>query len=134
MQPNEKIIVSEYYAECEEDDFNRGIIGGGSSWTNQECAVHGKFDTIKDALKAVCDRNGFTFDIKGWEINDFDEFERKFVTDIMVDGINCEATKNEIELWKEGEKRLWNCRLTVWLGVQTEARELTEDEISGWNK
>lgn len=36
--------------------------------------------------------------------------------------------KGEIEKWKRGEMRLWDCTLNVYLGVCAE-RDLTESEV-----
>ena len=47
----------------------------------------------------------------------------------MVDADNCEATRSEIEEWKAGRTRLWNCQISVYLGVCAE-RDLTLEEIA----
>ena len=51
----------------------------------------------------------------------------RFDSDFMVDNENCEANEYDIEKWKAGEKKLYACRLHVWLKVQTE-RDLTPTE------
>ena len=134
MTANEYIVVDCYCADCCEDVYDKGEVGETtSSWTNKELPVKGRFKTVEDALKAVCEANYFDFDIKGW-LNwgeNFGEDYGRFDCDFMVDNENCEANEYDKEKWKAGEKKLYACRVHVWLKVQTE-RDLapTECEIA----
>lgn len=81
--------------------------------------------------------NSFSFDAKEYEIADSDEIlntiesyfdslgydcnatsdgfveEDRFSYNVLVDSDNCEASSNEIELWKKGEMTLYNSSISV---------------------
>lgn len=132
MKADEKIAVKHYSAEVTEDVFDRGEVGHTYlAWSSRDVPVNGRFDTIEDALKAVCEANCFRF-IPENCLNfgkEMGEEVGRFDISVMVDVNNSEATPSEIEAWKHGRKRLWVCELIVHLGVCAE-RDLTFEEIA----
>ena len=131
MNANEQIYVKSYAAYTTEDVFDRGEIGlTHCAWTSRGNPVNGRYDTIEDALKAVCDANCFDY-LPANCLNfgkDMPEEAGRFDISVMVDADNCEATKSEIEAWKQGRKRMWVCQVSVNLGVCAE-RDLTPEEL-----
>ena len=132
MNPNEQIYVKSYTAYTTEDIFDQGEVGATlCAWSSRDNPVDGRFDTIEDALKAVCEANCFDY-VPANCLNfgkDMPEEAGRFDISVMVDADNCEATKSEIEEWKAGRKRLWACQVSVYLGVCAE-RDLTPEEIA----
>ena len=132
MNANERIYVKSYAAYTTEDVFAQGEVGKTQcAWTSSDNPVDGRFDTIEDALKAVCEANFFDY-VPANCLNygkDMPEEAGRFDIAVMVDSDNCEATASEIEEWKAGRKRLWSCQLSVYLGVCAE-RDLTFEEIA----
>ena len=132
MDANERIYVKHYAAYTTEDVFDQGEVGKTCcAWTSSDNPVDGRFDTTEDALKAVCDANCFDY-VPANCLNfgkDMPEEAGRFDISVMVDADNCEATKSEIEAWKQGRKRLWACQVSVYLGVCAE-RDLTPEEIA----
>ena len=132
MNPNEQIYVKSYTAYTTEDVFDRGEIGlTCCAWSSRDNPVSGRFATIEDALKAVCEANCFDY-VPANCLNfgkDMPEEAGRFDISVMVDADNCEATKSEIEAWKQGRKRLWACQVSVYLGVCAE-RDLTPEEVA----
>ncbi len=132
MDANERIYVKYYAAYTTEDVFAQGEVGKTCcAWTSSDNPVDGRFDTIEDALKAVCEANCYDY-VPANCLNygkDMPEEAGRFDIAVMVDADNCEATPSEIEEWKAGRKRLWSCQLSVYLGVCAE-RDLTPEEIA----
>ena len=131
MNPNEKIYVKSYIAYTTEDIFDRGEVGlTRCAWTSSDNPVIGRFDTIDDALKAVCDANCFDYVPANCHNvgRDIPEEAGRFDISIMVDADNCEATEHDIEEWKAGRKRLWSCQISVYLGVCTQ-RDLMPSDL-----
>ena len=62
---------------------------------------------------------------------DIPEEAGRFDISVMVDADNYEATEHDIEEWKAGRKRLWECQISVYLGVCAE-RDLTTEEIAAY--
>ena len=134
MNPNEKIYVKHYEAYTTEDVFYEGEIGlTRCAWTSSENPVKGRFNTIVDALKAVCDANYFDYiPANCYNVGmDMPEESGRFDISVMVDYNNCEATEYDIEEWKAGRKRLWSCQIIVYLGVCTH-RDLTPEEVAAY--
>ena len=134
MNANEQIYVKSYAAYTTEDVFDRGEIGlTHCAWTSRDNPVNGRFDTIEDALKAVCDANCFDYVPANCHNvgRDMPEEAGRFDISVMVDTDNCEATEHDIEEWKAGRKRLWSCQISVYLGVCAE-RNLTTEEVSAY--
>lgn len=132
MNANEKIYVKSYIAYTTEDVFLEGEVGKTNfAWSSEENPVRGRFDTIEDAIKAVCDANYFDY-VPDNCLNfgkDMPEEAGRFDISVMVDVNNSEATKYEIEEWKAGRRRLWSCIISVYLGVCSE-RDLTFEEVA----
>lgn len=132
MNPNEKIYIKSYIAYTTEDIFDKGEVGlTRCAWTSMDNPVRGRFDTIEDALKAVCEANCFNYVPANCHNvgRDIPEEAGCFDISVMVDADNCEATRSEIEEWKAGRKRLWACQVSVYLGVCSE-RDLTPEEVA----
>lgn len=134
LNPNEKIYIKSYIAYTTEDVFERGEIGNTCcAWTSSDNPVNGRFDTIEDALKAVCEANCFDY-VRANFLNfgkDMPEEAGRFDISVMVDEDNCEATSYDIEEWKAGRKRLWSCQILVYLGACTQ-RDLTPEEVAAY--
>ena len=131
MNANEKIYVKSYVAYTTEDKYNEGEVGWTNhAWDNGDIRIDGRFDTIWDALRAVCEKNCFDFKMENWQnIGLAIEGEcGRFDFDTLVDEDNSEALEYEIKEWKKGSRRLWNCHLEVFLGVVAE-RNLTLGEM-----
>lgn len=135
MNPNEKIYVKYYAAYTTEDVFGQGEVGNTNfAWSSEYNLIRGRFNTIEDALKSVCDANYFDYVAVNC-LNfgkDIPEEAGRFDISVMVDVNNCEATKYDIEEWKAGRKRLWSCVISVYLGVCTQ-RDLTPEEVAAYN-
>ena len=132
MNSNEKIYVKYYEAYTTEDVFDRGEVGNACcAWTSSDNQVNGRYDTIEDALKAVCDENCFDYvPANCYNVGrDIPEEAGRFDISVMVDDDNCEANEHDIEEWKAGRKRLWRCQISVYLGVCAE-RDLTPEEVA----
>lgn len=130
MNANEFFVVDAYEAMTHEDDFEQGEAFETSSyWNGRDLPISGRFQTIEDALKAVCKRNYFEYRRDGWTSwgKEYGEEPNRFDFQTMVDANNCEATPTDIEAWKRGEKNLFALTLTLWLAIRTE-RDLTFDE------
>ena len=132
MNANEKIYVKCYTAYTTEDVFLEGEVGKTNfAWSSEDNPIRGRFDTIEDAIKAVCDANCFDYIPANCQNvgKDLPEEAGRFDISVMVDVNNCEATKYDIEEWKAGRKRLYSCLLSVYLGVCAE-RDLTPEEVA----
>lgn len=121
-----KFIVDSYFAETTEDSYKNGELPSshGSWWSDRDCPAKGYFDTISDALNAISKAN--YFDAAKWE---WDDYNGTFFTDVLVDVDNSEASEPEIEAWKKGGTRLWNCRLTATIKKQGEPVSLDEEDV-----
>ena len=134
MNPNEKIYVKYYAAYTTEDIFGCGEVGNTyCAWTSSDNPVKGRYSTIADALKAVCDVNYFGYIPSNCHnvCRDIPGEAGRFDISVMVDADNCEATEHDIEEWKAGRKRLWSCQISVYLGVCSE-RDLTPEEVAAY--
>ena len=134
MNANERIFVKCYDCHSTEDDFKNGEGEAGASWdshdTQFENAPEG-YASIEDALRAVCENECYKFVKENWIAfgKDYgDEFNR-FDGDVMVDEANSQATEFQLEKWKKGEQKLWNCHIHVYLEIHT-MREFTRDDLS----
>ena len=124
MNQNEKIYVKSYIAYTTE--FDRGEVGlTRCACTSSDNPVSGRFDTIEDALKAVCEANFFDYVPANCHNVGRDMPEEAGRFDIfMVDA-------DDIEEWKAGRKRLWSCQISVYLGVCTQ-RDLMPEEVAAY--
>ena len=131
MNANEKIYVKSYIDYTTEEFFIGEVGKTNFAWSSNDNPIRGRFDTIEDAIKAVCDAN--YFDYVQYNVQnvgkDWPEEAGRFDISVMVDVNNCEATKYDIEEWKAGRKRLWSCQISVYLGVCAE-RDLTLEEVA----
>ena len=135
MLKNEKIYIKSYIAYTTEDVFDRGEVGfTDCAWTSSDNPVIGRFDTIEDALKAVCRANYFDYVPANCHNvgRDMPEEAGRFDISVMVDADNYEATRSEIEEWKQGRKRLWSCQVSVYLGMCAD-RDLTPEEVAAYD-
>ena len=118
---NGKICVKSFFCQsCEDDYFNGCGLKIDSSWDESGFGVAGKtFDSVDEALKAVCKENCFDYEKDGWERFDEDYPDAtRFDSCFMVDEDNSQASSEQIEEWKKGERRLWCCNVSVWLCVR----------------
>ena len=130
MESHEEIFVKRVNCLCEEDVANRGIVPSKSTW-EWDCDSfhldeHG-FRSVQDALDKVMDVLCYnrTKDWLAWT----ESGERgRFEATTYVDENGSEATEEEVEMWKRGEKRLWYCTVSANLAVRT-VRDFTEDEV-----
>ena len=132
MNANEKIYVKSYIAYTTENVFCEGEVGKTNfAWSSNDNPIRGRFDTIEDAIKAVCDANYFDYVPSNFQNagKDVPEEAGRFYISFVVDVNNCEATKYDIEEWKAGRKRLWSCQISIYLGVCSE-RDLTPEEVA----
>ena len=133
---HEKIYIKSYIADTTEDVFDRGEVGlTCCAWSSRDNRIEGVFNTIEDAVKAVCEANCFDYDYVQANCHnvgrDIPEEAGRFDISVMVDADNCEATEHDIEEWKAGRKRLWSCQISVYLGVCTH-RNLTPEEVAAY--
>lgn len=110
-----KDYIAKVYYEATEDSYEEGLLFNGcsNSWTD---TFDISANTAKEALaKAIKS----TF----YDINlDDGAYDRHiFMISILVDEDNAEATKEEVELWKKGEFRLWNLDISISLYKMIEA-------------
>ena len=134
IESNEKIYVKYYAAYTTEDIFDRGEVGlTRCAWSSRDNRIEGVFNTIEDALEAVCRENCFDYVPANCHNvgSDMPEEAGRFDMSVMVDADNCEATEHDIEEWKAGRKRLWACQISVYLGVCTQ-RDLTPEEVAAY--
>ena len=134
IESNEKIYVKSYAAFTTEDVFDRGEVGlTRCAWSSRDNRIEGVFNTIEDALKAVCEANFFDYVHANCHNvgRDMPEEAGRFDISVMVDAENCEATEHDIEEWKAGRKRLWACQISIYLGVCTH-RDLTPEEVAAY--
>lgn len=140
MKPDEKIYVKNFWCESVEDSYENGETGEtGATWSDRDMQFENPdegYATVAEALAAVCKSNCFDFDIDSWtsfaDESDEDDFGR-FDNDTLVNANNVEASQAEIEQWRNGKIRLWNCHTVVNLEVRT-VREMTKDDLvdAGW--
>lgn len=113
------------YAYTEEDDYNKGVISNGTSWEIEINHKKNSFSSIEDALEYICKWNDFKWDKKTWM---WDEYNQEFIGDFLVNVNNSEANDREIERWKNGEQKLWACRISVKLAKRIDT-EIEDSDI-----
>ena len=142
MNANEKIYVAGFWCESTEDNYETGEDPSrrGAAWGNKDIGFDKDrpFDTVGQALAAVCESNGFEYAPKSWIDfgKEYGEEHGRFDGDVLVDDDNTEATPDEIEEWKKSEKRLWNCHILVRLEIRSVRPFGHDDEVemSGENR
>jgi len=140
LKPNEKIYIECVLCHTAEDSYEHGeSLNQSRSWTDRDLQMDRTvgYATVGEALAAVCKSNCFDYKKENWEnfgveCGEPDEYSR-FETDTLVCDDGTEASPSEIEAWKRGKKRLWNCHVSAYLEVRTEPRALTEDEAKSWS-
>lgn len=133
LKENEYFYVKSYFCESTEDDFERGEVGGVCAyWDGKDQPSHDmKFKSVEDALEQILVEQCFDGDASSWY--DFfkdsgDEHDRgRFDCDVTVDADNSAATDSQIEAWKKGELKLYNCHIVVQIGIRSE-RELSDED------
>lgn len=132
MNANEKIVVSSFVADCTLDDYENGYTGSTTScWTSKDIPVEGSFNSIQEALEAVCEANYFKYKADAWLdwFKEFGDTPGRFDFSTLVREDTTEADADDIEQWKKGERKLWACDITAYLIVRNE-RELTAEELN----
>lgn len=133
LKDNEYFYVKSYHCESTEDDFEKGEIGGVWSFWDGKGLESGKmkFKTVEEALEQVLDEQCFDGAASSW--TDFfkesgDKHDRgRFDCDVTVDVNNSAATDSQIEAWKNGKLKLYNCHIVVYIGIRSE-RELSDED------
>ena len=137
MKSNERIYVKSYDCASTEDDWEHGeSLNPSSSWTSEDTRfknAENGYATAAEALEAVCENEFFDFVKENWIAfgKDYgDEFGR-FDGDVLVNNDNAQASPSEIEKWKKGEQKLWNCHVHVYLEIRT-VREFTLEDAEAF--
>ena len=140
LKPNEKIYINCVLCHTAEDSYADGeSLNQSRSWTGRDLQMDRTvgYATVGEALAAVCMFNFLHYRKENWtnfgvECGEPGEYSR-FETDTLVRDDGAEASPSEIEDWKRGKKRLWNCHVSAYLVVRAEPRALTEDEAKSWS-
>lgn len=86
----------------------------------------------------MCENNYFKYVSKNWIDfgKAYEEEYGRFDGDVLVNEENSEASPDEIEEWKKGEKRLLNCHILVRLEIRSVRPFGPDDEVemSGENR
>lgn len=130
MNPNEKIFVKAFECTSIKDDYIHGEdLEVSSSWTGRDLSFDfgEAFDSIEDALKAVCDANFFDFRRECWSCED-----GHMCGSMLVNDENYQASADEINRWKKGKTTLYSCNIKVELEVAVK-RPLTASELKSWH-
>lgn len=134
LKTNEYFYVQSYSCETVEDDFEKGEVGGNCAYWNGDNfpSRDMKFKSVKEALSQILKEQ--CFDEKKTEWGDFftmsenNERERgRFDCDVTVNVDNYEANEQEIEQWKKGKLKLYNCHIVARIGVRYE-RDISDEE------
>jgi hypothetical protein len=125
-----KYFVDRYSAESCQDDPTNGVSDRVDAfWSGKDLPVNGRFSTIDELLKAVCDANYFKYSKERWF---YDDYNNEFIGDFTVDKDNIEADEGDFEKWENHEMKLWNCRIRVHVMKSVDAMELSDSDTSGW--
>jgi len=127
-----KFFVESWYAESVETSWENGedtkVV---SAWDGKDVPVNGNFDSVEEAVEAVCKANYFDFNDEYW-VAFVDE--STLHGDVLVDEENSQAESSDIEAWKKGEKRLWNCHLTVKVMKRTAPQPCTKEDLLAFDE
>lgn len=138
LKTNEYFYIQSYYCETVEDDFEKGEVGGNCAyWNGDDLPSRDmKFKSVKEALSQILKEQYFDeqFVKQNAEWSDFfsmsdnDERERgRFDCDVTVDVDNSAATDSQIEAWRNGKLKLYNCHIVARIGVRYE-RDISDEE------
>lgn len=108
-----KYYVEGWWAETYEDRYEEGEVSSRSSANWDSDSNHDskrEFSSVEEALRHVTEANYFDWTKDAWE---WDEYNGEFRGCFLVDEDNSEASDRQIEDWKKGDERLWNCYLNV---------------------
>lgn len=126
IQTNKRYIITNnrVSAECFEDDYERGELGYTGSF---DFTVTGKFMTLQQLITAVAE-TGYccTDNMEDWY---YDMSSGALRTSALVDENSSLASDRDIELWKNGKLKLYNCDIWAPVQVISAPRDLTEDEL-----
>lgn len=137
-QAESKFICILYYTcRSEETDYSKGDSGiVSSAWGDKDIPpTKNRFSSVKEALAHILEINGFSSLKNDWSSDYWDGSGYDtglFECYPLVDVNNMEASEEDVEAWKRGEKRLWQCAVRAHLAVRTE-RSLLPDEIKAIN-
>lgn len=108
--------IPTFCAFSEEDNYERGCEGGGSSYVYDH-----SFDAASEEalIGFVC--NHFDVERDAIELNACEEDGRIDIAR-MEDANGCNASQSEIESWKKGKTRLWHVVYTGQLEIKTAAK------------
>ena len=119
-----KILVTKKgIVECYEEDYENGEGNYVNEWNFD---VKGTYDSAQDLINAIVKATGlFDFDVKEFG---FDEDQSAIMTSDLVDENSIVADKKDIELWKKGEKKLYDANLWLYVQCVSDKHNMTEDE------
>lgn len=117
------IINGEVDVEIFEDYWDEGQLDYVNGYSFR---VTGRFISLQQLVKAVAD-TGYccSDDIKDWS---FSEEQSALQTSALVDNDNNLADDYEIEQWKQGKLKLYDCDTFVSVSVISQPRDVTVEE------
>ena len=116
--------VNGWYKISEEDSYEQGCFGPGNDDSGSDSFSGDTLDELFESiLEFLCMDTTPEAMRDTIEINSCGEPGRVDISR-MEDAQGYEATKHDLELWKQGEKRLWYC--TYIFGVQHVDRKVEE--------
>jgi hypothetical protein len=96
----------------EEDVFEEGCIPETSMSADIDVSFSAK--TQEEIIEQICDFLGIDNNKENYELNCCEDQGRiDFAT--MEDGGSNNATKADLEQWKNGKKKLWSCTYTAYV-------------------
>ncbi len=119
-----KILVTKKgIVECYEDSYEEGEGKYVNEW---DFDVKGTYDSAEDLIKAITKATYlFDFDVKDFA---FDEEQSAIISTDLVNEESIKADKHDIELWKKGEKKLYDANLWLYVQCISDKHNMTEDE------
>lgn len=132
LKDNEYFYVKSYTCETVEDDYEKGEVGGNCAyWSGNDFKSHDmKFKTVKDALEQILHEQCFDEKLSWLDFFNESGYEAdigRFDCDATVDAENIEASSSQIEAWKKGELKLYNCHIVAYIGIRSERGLSAED-------
>ena len=118
-----KILVKWCFAEVFENDYERGEDNYVNTWDMKEY-VGKTYDSIEDLVDALSNW-GFSDKVKDYGF--FEDNGGEILSDILTNDEGYEASKHEIEQWKNGEIKLYVPRLSCGVELIT-TRPMTNDD------
>lgn len=132
----EYFCIRGYRVDVYEDDYEHGEGDFVNNWLirNSDELCTRNFESIEDALKAVCEEEGWDFNKDEWISTgaetgqDFGIFNGM----VHVNDDSSEPSEYEIEQWKIGKHKLYLAEVRVELGVRYKDRDLEESDIASF--